>query len=279
MHVEPSGQSHGARVTGVDLSQPLDPTTVAEIREAWLRHAVLAFPDQSLSDTDLERFTTYFGPFGHDPFIQPIDGHAHVIAVQRRAEEKASIFADAWHTDWSFQAHPPAGTCLYGLIIPPEGGDTLFAHQQLALAAMPAALRERIEGRLARHSARIAYSPNGLYGEADRKSDRSMRIVPSPEAQEEQLHPLIRPHPETGVEGVFGCLGYVIGIDGMSDGDAWILLSELLAWQTREEFQYRHRWAPQSLVMWDNRTVLHRATGGYEGHDRLLHRTTIGASQ
>ena len=63
----------------------------------------------------------------------------------------------------------------------------------------------------------------------------------------------------------------------MADDEARDLLFELYAWQTREEFQYRHRWEPDMLVMWDNRSVLHRATGGYDGYDRLLHRTTIGA--
>jgi taurine dioxygenase len=93
-----------------------------------------------------------------------------------------------------------------------------------------------------------------------------------------QLHPIIRPHPETGRLGVFGAFGYMIGIEGMEDADANALLGELYAWQSREEFRYRHVWQPEMLVMWDNRSVLHSATGGYEGHARLLHRTTIGAA-
>ena len=92
-----------------------------------------------------------------------------------------------------------------------------------------------------------------------------------------QLHPIVRAHPETGRYGLFGCLGYIIGIDGMDDSEARDLLIELYAWQSRDEFVYHHRWEPGMLVMWDNRSVLHRATGGYDGHDRLLHRTTIGA--
>jgi taurine dioxygenase len=69
----------------------------------------------------------------------------------------------------------------------------------------------------------------------------------------------------------------VIGIDGMRDEESRDLMTEWYQWQTRDEFVYRHEWAPDMLVMWDNRSVLHRATGGYDGHDRLLHRTTIGA--
>lgn len=276
--ITPSGQACGARVTGIDLSRPLREQTIAEIRRAWLTHRVLSFPGQQLDDDDLERFTQYFGGFGDDPFIAPVAGRKHVIAVQRRATETAPIFAENWHTDWSFQATPPAGTCLYGITIPPYGGDTLFADQHQALQAMPSALRERVEGRNGVHSARGGYAPDGMYGEKDKASDRSMDIRPSPAALATHTHPLVRSHPETGEPGLFGCAGYIIGIEGQSDEDSLDQLLELLAWQTRDEFIYRHAWEPGTLVMWDNRSVLHRATGGYEGHDRLLHRTTIAAN-
>ena len=274
--VKPSGQACGATIRGIDLSQPLLPADVAAIRAAWLEHHVLAFPDQRMSDDDLERFTLALGGFGVDPFIAPIPGREHVIAVERRAQETAPLFAENWHSDWSFQARPPAGTCLYGIIIPPIGGDTLFADQHKALAAMPDAMRQRLEGRQAIHSAKRAYSPDGMYGADDK--GRSMRIRPSGAAAQTQLHPLIRKHPETGREGLFSCFGYIIGIEGMDDAEATPLLMQLYEWQGREEFHYRHRWAPGMLVMWDNRSVLHRATGGYDGHDRLLHRTTIAAA-
>jgi taurine dioxygenase len=276
--VVPSGQVCGAQVTGVDLAAPLDDETVAAIRAAWLEHHVLAFPDQHLTDDDLERFTRYFGPFGDDPFIAPVEGRRHVIAISRRADETAPLFAENWHSDWSFQELPPAGTCLYGITIPPHGGDTLFADQHAALDAMPADLRARLTGRMAVHSARGGYAPSGMYGEGDQLTDRSMDIRPSDEAMATQLHPIIRPHPETGELGLFGCIGYVIGIEDMADDEAAEVLTEWYRWQTREEFWYRHQWEPNMLVMWDNRSVLHRATGGYDGYDRLLHRTTIGAA-
>jgi taurine dioxygenase len=166
---------------------------------------------------------------------------------------------------------------LFGIEIPPEGGDTLYADQHAALDAMPADLRSRLEGRMAIHSARGGYAPSGTYGTADQRTDRSMSIRPDESAMATQLHPIIRNHPETGRPGIFGCIGYIIGIDAMPDDEARDLLIELYQWQTRDEFVYRHRWQRNMLTMWDNRSVLHRATGGYEGHERLLHRTTIGA--
>ena len=277
MTVRPSDQACGATVIGVDLSNDLGDSIVTDIRQAWVEHGVLAFPDQSLSDDDLERFTGYFGDFGEDPFLQPIPGREHIIAIQRKADETSSLFAEAWHTDWSFQRTPPAGTCLYGITIPESGGDTLFANQHMALEEMPSILRARIEGCYAIHSAAGGYAPEGLYGKADEGSGRSMRVKASEDARDSLLHPLIKVHPESGKESLFGCLGYIIGIEGMEQGAASDLLLELHQWQTSEQFQYRHTWSSNMLVMWDNRSVLHRATGGYEGYDRLLHRTTIGS--
>ncbi|MGI9430757.1 MAG: TauD/TfdA dioxygenase family protein [Myxococcota bacterium] len=276
LSITPTGQACGASVTGIDLTRPLAAESVKEIRAAWLEHHVLAFPDQAMDDDDLERFTLCFGPFGDDPFIAPIPGREHVIAVQRNAGETSTLFAESFHSDWSFQEKPPAGTCLFGITIPPQGGDTLFADQHRALDAMPKALRVRLEGKMAIHSARLAYAPEGILGDAD-KAGRSMDIRPSDDAKATQLHPIIREHPETGRLGLFSTFGYIIGIDGMEAEEANPLLGELYQWQSRQEFQYRHQWAPNMLVMWDNRSVLHCATGGFEGNDRLLHRTTIGA--
>ncbi len=273
--ITPSGEACGAVVAGPDLSAPLSDRLVAEIRAAWLDHLVLAFPDQRMSDDDLERFTLYFGPFGADPFIAPIPGRNHIIAVARAASETGPIFAEAWHTDWSFQATPPAGTCLYGVTIPPAGGDTLFANQVRALEEMPGDLRRRIEGRRAIHSARAGYARTGAYGAAD--TGRAMDIRPSDEALATQAHPFIRIHPETGRAALYGCAGYIIGVEDMDPADGVTLLGDLYRWQTSHAFQYRHKWSAGTLLMWDNRALLHMATGGYAGHERLLHRTTIGA--
>ncbi len=270
-----SGQSCGATIRGFDLAHPLSADAIAEVRALWLQHHVLAFPDQQLNDDDLERFTQYFGGFGDDPFIAPIKGRQHIIAVKRRADETAPLFAENWHSDWSFQARPPAGTCLYGITIPPHGGNTEFVNQHMALDAMPDALRQRLEGRFAIHSARGGYAPAGMYGVGDK--GRSMDIRSSDAALATQLHPIIQRHPETGREGIFGCAGYIIGFADMAEGESLTLLRDLIAWQDRPAFRYSHVWQANMLLMWDNRSLLHRATGGYDGYDRLLHRTTIAA--
>ena len=272
-----SGEALGATVTGVDLTQPLNDETVAAIRAAWLEHLVLAFPDQPMDHDDLERFTSYFGPFGDDPFIKPLPDRPHIIEVRREANEKASVFAAAWHSDWSFQEHPPAGTVLHGKVIPPVGGDTLFCNTYAAYDALSDEMKAKIEGLNGVHSASLGYAPDGAYGDNDGE-DRSMTIIANDDAYATQLHPLVKTHPETGHKCLFANPGYVRTIDGVSDEEAFMILVELYGACHDEANVYAQKWDPNMLVMWDNRCTQHMATGGYEGHARLLHRTTIGAN-
>jgi len=264
----------GALVRGVNLSQPIDSALAAGIRSAWLAHQVVAFPDQALSVDDLERFAASVGPFAPDPYFQAIPGHPHVAQVKREADETSTLFADNFHSDWSFLASPPAATLLYGDIIPPVGGDTLFANQYAAWDALPAAMKTMLEPLQGVHSARRGYSKQGRYGEADK--GRSMAIVYDDSALATQLHPIARRHPETGRTALFVSPGYTIGIDSLADDEAGPLLAELFKHQARPEFVYAHRWSQGTLLMWDNRCLVHAATGGYDGHRRLLHRITMG---
>lgn len=245
MNVTPQQAPCGAAVTGVDLAKPLTTQQVAAIRDAWLQHQVLVFPDQHLQLDDLEHFAATIGPFGNDPYFDSVPGH------------------------------PPQATVLYGNVIPPIGGDTLFANQYLAWEALPAELKVRLQDLLGMHSARNGYSRQGLYGEDD--EGRSMAIKFSDTALAVELHPIARVHPETGRTALFISPGYTIGIDGMDETEAWDLLAMLFKHQPQPEFVYRHQWSPNMLVMWDNRCVTHAATGGYEGHARLLHRITVAS--
>lgn len=263
----------GALVSGVDLTQPLSTEQVVAIREAWLQHQVLAFPDQALEIEDIERFAATVGPFGSDPYFDSVPGHPHVAQVRRDADETSPLFAESWHSDWSFMAVPPQATLLFGNLIPPMGGDTLFANQYLAWETLPSELKAQVQDRKAVHSARNGYSKQGLYGEKD--AGRSMAIKYSDTALATELHPIARVHPETGRTALFVSPGYSIGIEGMADDEAHDILVALFEHQAQAEMIYRHSWSQNMLVMWDNRCITHAATGGYEGHARLLHRITV----
>lgn len=271
--IDPSGGPFGAVVRGLELPQDLDPSTVADLRQAWLRHQLLVFCDQELDFAGLEAVASAFGEIGEDPYFRPIAGQRHVVALTREADETSPIFADVFHSDWSFLARPPSGTLLYAYDVPPVGGDTLFADQYGAWEALSAGLRRRIDGLVGVHSARRGYAPSGAYG--DRDVGRSMAIVSSDDAYATERHPLVRTHPETGRPALFVSLAYTIGIEGMDEADANALFGELYPYTVAEHLVHRHRWEPGMVALWDNRCLLHAATGGYEGHRRELHRLTI----
>ena len=273
MEVVRQSASCGAIIRGIDLAGPLSPDVVSGIRAAWLEHLVVIFPDQSMQIADLERFATHIGPNGDDPYLEGIAGHPRVVQVRREADEKTPVFAETWHSDWSFLKHPPAATLLYGNIIPPVGGDTLFADQCAAWDALSPSLKTLLKNKMAIHSARRGYARDGLYGERDK--GRSMAIKFADSALKTQLHPVARAHSESGRLALYVSPAYTIGIDGIPDDEADSILRELFAHQARPEFIYRHQWAQEMLIMWDNRNVIHAATGGYEGHRRLLHRITV----
>ena len=247
--VTPSGQACGARIEGIDLTQDLSNHQIAELRQLWLEHKVIAFPNQALSPEDLERVAQYFGDIGEDPFFGHIDGYPNICAIQRDADEKTSIFAEIFHTDWSFMDIPPAGTALFGITIPPHGGDTLFADQVKAHEEMPDDLRAKVEGLTAIHSAAFGYAPDGAYGSSDQESGRSMQIKPSEKARETCAHPLVREHHETGTKALFSSAAYIQRFEDMSAEDSQALLMELYVHQTQEKFQYRHRWEKDMLVI------------------------------
>ncbi len=274
INVEPTDQACGAYVTGIDLSQPLSPDEVSEIRAAWLEHHVLAFPNQKLDGDQLEQFSRQFGELAEDPFFNPIPGRKYIAAVKREAVDTNPIFAEYWHSDWSFMPSPPSGTVLYSLDIPPHGGDTHFSNQHLSFESMADDMRARFDGLQAIHSPAKGYSLKGAYG--DTSKNGAMDIRPSAEAEYmRHTHPVAPEHPETGRQGFLSGISYIVGFEGLSDDEAMPLIKELNRWQSREEFMYVHKWEKDMLVMWDNRSVIHKATGGFEGYRRELHRVTV----
>ncbi len=264
-----------ARITGIDLTQPLSAEQADELRAQWLRYQVLYFPDQPMTHTQLERFTESLGPFGHDPYITPVPGHPNILEVRHDPDEAALPFGSSWHSDWSFQAAPPNATLLHAKVVPPIGGGTHFADGIRALETLPKTLLQAIEGKQAIHSARRPYSHEGYRAGGKRTS---MKITPNEDAWQTQDHPIIRTHPESGRQSLFLNPVYTLGIKGMDSAASSQLLQALFAHMLHPDFVYQHRWAENMLILWDNRTVMHSAQGGYSGYRRVMHRTTVAGS-
>jgi taurine dioxygenase len=273
IEVTPQASGFGAEITGLDLSRPLPAAVLEEVKAAWARHGVVAFPDQPLSLEAQEAFTETMGGFGHDPYIKPMEGHPNVLELRREPHERATNFGAGWHSDWSFQAAPPAATILHSKVVPPVGGDTLFVDAVRAYEALSPTMQTLLAPLQAVHSARQSYGTQGVFAKDTEK--RTMQIIVSEEADGSLTHPLVRTHPVTGKKALYVSPVYTVGIEGMTPQEAKAILGFLFAHLTQEAFIYRHRWREQMLLMWDNRCTMHFAEGGYDGHLRLMHRTTV----
>ena len=274
--VTPNDGGFGAEITGLDLSKPLPAETLDEVKRAFVRHGVVWFPDQPLDHDQLEAFTLQFGEFGWDPYIAALAERPHIVEVRRDADEKATVFGGSWHSDWSFQETPPAATILHSKVVPPVGGDTLYADGVAAYEALDPQLKAEIAGLKAIHSAARPYGTKGFYaGEEGRKG---MTILPSAEAEKTFAHPLVRTLVD-GRKALFINPVYTLAIEGLGEAESNAMLARLFGHMVEDRFIYRHRWRPNMLTMWDNRRLLHNATGGYDGHLRVMHRTTVAGER
>ena len=274
--ISPNATGFGAAITGLDLSRPLPGDTLATVKQAFARHGVLWFPGQPLDHDQLEAFTLQFGPFGWDPYVAPLADRPHILEVRREPDERTSPFGGSWHSDWSFQETPPSATILHAKVVPPMGGDTLYADGVAAYDALTPAFQALLAPLRSIHSAARPYGTKGFYaGEEGRKG---MTILPSAEAEKTFAHPLVRTLLD-GRKSLFVNAVYTIGIEGMSEAEGAAILGFLFKHMTEERFIYRHVWSADMLTMWDNRRAIHNATGGYDGHLRLMHRTTVAGER
>ena len=264
----------GVEVSDFSLAD-LTRENISFLRSKWVEYGLIVFPKLPLSHDEFKDFALSFGDFGDDPFISSLPDYPNIAEIKRSANEKATPFGGTWHSDWSFMKKPPSATLLHSKIIPPVGGNTLFANTEKSFAALPEDMKKRLRNLKVIHSAKIPYADDGFY--ALEKEERSMKILPSKEAKATFSHPMVKIHPETNKECLFINPVYTINIEGFSEDESQQLLWELYEHMIQEQFVYEHVWNEDMLIMWDNRTVMHQATGGYDGYDRLLHRITLAA--
>ena len=262
----------GVEVSDFSLSD-LTEENIAFLRSKWVEYGLIVFPKLPLSHDEFKDFALSFGDFGDDPFISSLPNYPNIAEIKRSANEKATPFGGTWHSDWSFMKKPPSATLLHSKIIPPVGGNTLFANTEKSFAALPEDMKNKLRNLKVIHSAKVPYADDGFY--ALEKEERSMKILPSKEAKATFSHPMVKIHPETNKECLFINPVYTINIEGFSEDESQQLLWELYEHMIQDKFVYEHVWNEDMLIMWDNRTVMHQATGGYDGYDRLLHRITL----
>ena len=277
-YLTPTSQSNlGVKIQDINLAKDLSKQDIVSIRELWINYGIAIFPNQNLTLKEYENFSLKFGSFGEEPFLIPMQEHPNIVKLHRKSDEEATHFGGAWHSDWSFQSVPPSATLLYSEIIPPTGGDTLFANTADAYDDLSNGLKEKINNLRCLHSAKLPYAKDGIYATENKK--RTMKIHTSDEANKTISHPLVRTHRETGRKTLFINPVYTQKIEGLSKDESDALLFELYIHMAQDKYIFRHKWQPAMLIMWDNRTVIHMAEGGYDGHERLLHRITIAGDK
>lgn len=261
-------ESFVGEVSGVDLAR-LDAASSEAIKNAWLQHKVLVFHNQRLDEDALVAFAETLGDVEIHLRQTRTSGRREVMLVSNIREDGKPIGRLGnqelnWHMDQIFMAQPTAGTILYAVSVTPEGGDTWFCDLGAAYEALPAALRAKVEGQRAVHSAATADRRVGIQLSAEQQA-RAPEVV----------HPLVRTHPLAGEKGLYFSMNHTARIDGLSEEDSLPLLDELRAHATQPRFVYAHRWQVGDLVLWDNASTMHRRDPFPDHYPRLMRRVGI----
>jgi taurine dioxygenase len=273
--IKPFDAPLGAEVLGLDLSQPVSPEDFARLHRAHLVHHVLVFRDQHITPSQQVAFSRRFGRLQIHVLRQfqlPSDPEVLVISNIRENGRPIGL-GDAghfWHSDLSYKETPSLGSMLHAQELPEEGGDTLFANQHTAWDRLPAHLKRAVEGLKAEHSYLARYEEL-----RQRNPWRPALTQAQIDEVKPAVHPVVRTHPETGRKALFVSEHFTTRIVGLPEDESRALLDELFGHSTRPEHIYRHRWQPQDMVFWDNRSLMHLAAGCPPDQRRKLYRTTI----
>jgi taurine dioxygenase len=266
--VHPMSAAIGARIHGVDLSQPLDEDTVAAIRRVWLEHLVIFFPDQKLTSQQQLDFARCIGEPMAYPFVKGLPELPLITAVVK-LEHETRNFGGIWHSDTAYLSAPPMATLLLARELPAKGGDTLFANMYLAYESLSGGMRNLLDGLIAVNSSL----------KADASATREDRLGSdgrddAPELLEAE-HRVVRVHAETGRKALFVNVGHTSHFKDMTVAESRPILEFLFEHLQQPEFCCRFSWTVGALALWDNRCAQHYPVNDYHGSRRVMHRITL----
>ena len=256
----------GAEILDVDV-KTLDDAGFARIYQAWLDANVVIVPGQALEIPDFLRYSRRFGvvvPHPSKSTRHPDFPEITLLGVNKFGPDGAldmAIYrrgAEGWHTDGAYDDEPFKATQLYSLAVPSRGGDTFFASMYAAYDALPARLRQRLDGKRGAFTYGGRTKAQALLNEEDRH-------------QPPAYHPILRPHPETGRVALYFDPGKILRIEGLEPAESDDVIDELTELMIRPEGEYRHRWRTGDIVIWDNRCTYHRAAGDYPPEEDRIH--------
>ncbi|MGH8619351.1 MAG: TauD/TfdA dioxygenase family protein [Burkholderiales bacterium] len=286
------GKHLGAEIAGIDLSKPLDDETFAQVRKAFFDNEVVVFRNQKITHAQQVAFSRRFGELEiHVRKENRVPYHPELLIVSNLLDEQGRAIGaqDAgrfWHSDLSYKAQPSLLSALYATEVPVTAdgkilGDTGFTSTTAAYEALPADLKQQLQGLKNVHSYRF-YRQKNAQAQKDDEA-RGGRVIQETALTEAQLKtvpdvdvPIVRTHPVTGRKGLFINEAHTSRIVGLPDDEGQRLLDRLCKHIVEPEFIYTHHWQPGDLLMWDNCSVQHKATFDYDlPLRRLMYRTTV----
>ena len=281
MRITPLNDAIGAQVDGVDLAAGFDDETFAALHRAWLDHCVLLFRGQNLSPAGLVAFAGRFGP------LEPPPGSEKDLRAEAGADEAGDMwiisnvvedgkaigalgYGEAeWHSDMTYLDVPPTASVLYGHEVPATGANTWFANMYAAWEQMPADLRAAVADRQALHNSSYTSA-----GELRKGMDDVTDVRAAPGA----VHPMVIAHPENGRQALFLGRRTNAYIKGMDVADSEAMLDRIWDYAVSDRFSYSHQWQPGDVLIWDNRSTLHRRDAFDPKARRILWRCQIAGT-
>ena len=250
-------QPVGAEVTGLDLGRELSEAAKSTLRQAWDAHALLLFRDQGLTVPDLKRLASVFGTIseqGEAPGGMNLVSNVTAPGLNDKGEHtlRGGDGELLMHFDHCFQEHPLKGILLYGVEVPPTGGDTIFSDVRIATRRLSPEIRARIGDKLIHHKS-------------------SLRT-----GQPEWNHPIMYPHPRTGERILFFSKLHARAISDIPEDECKALFRTFTSVVESDDIIYRHRWQPRDVIVWDNLALQHARETFDPQYRRHLQRVQIG---
>ena len=266
LDIRPMTPAVGAEILNIDLAAPDIPDRIGEIRAALLKHGVIFFRDQELTQEQHIAFARKFGDLEVHPATPKDQPNPEVLRIAHGPKSRGQ--ENYWHSDVTWREKPSLGSILLAREVPEVGGDTCFANMHLAYERLSDEMKRFCEGLTAVHDiARVFAKRLG--------KTREELLETYPEVE----HPVIRTHPETGERVIYVNTAFTSHIKGLSAEESRNLLSQLYKTAMDSEIQCRFRWQKGSIAFWDNRVCQHLAVSDYFPAKRVMERVTIAGDK
>ena len=276
--VKPLHTSFGAEIRGITLADAVGERMFDKVYEAFLDHQLILFRNVDLPPATQVAFARRFGEvqvhvmnqyhgYKDHPEIYMLSNLDQEGRPNGKHPDKGTLY---WHTDGSWRDRTGQATMMYSEIVPEAGGETEFADMHAAYENLSPDWKARIEGKKAIHN--LDFSRTRRHGHEPMTAEQKAKVPPV-------AHPIVRTHPETGRKAIF--LGdHAESVEGMDYAAGRKMIEELNEVITPRSSVYTHQWSPRECMVWDNRALLHRATGfDTARHKRVMRRCTINGDK